>query len=55
MEADTVQQVLIGGGSVAIAVAVLKTQMTFHAKELERLEKMIQTCFKRIDEMRDKR
>ncbi len=55
MDADLVQQLLIGGGGAAVAVAVLKTQMAFHAQELARLEKMIQTCFRRIDEMRDRK
>ena len=55
MNAETVQQVLTGGVSVAVAVAVLRTQMAFHAKELERLDKMIQACFRRIDELRDRK
>ena len=55
MSEDLIQQLLIGGGSVAVAVAVLKTQMAFHAQELARIEKMISVCFKRIDELRDRK
>ena len=55
MSGDLLQQVLVGGGSAAVAIAVLRVQMAYHAKELERLEKLIGACFKRIDELKDRR
>ncbi len=55
MSEDLLLQIGIGAASAGTAIAVLKAQMGFHAQELARIEKMIQVCFRRIDELRDRK
>lgn len=49
------QQLLVGGGSAAVAIAVLQTKIAYMQKELDRLEGLIGACFRRIDELKDRR
>ena len=55
MNADLLQQLLIGGGGAAVAIAVLQTKMAYMQKEIDRLEGLIGACFKRIDELKGRK
>ena len=52
MSPELIQQLLIGGGSVAVAVAVLRTRLDYVEKEIERLNKKIKTLFDDLEKVK---
>jgi membrane protein implicated in regulation of membrane protease activity len=52
---ELVTQALLSVGSVVVSVAVLRERIRNIEREQERQDKMIGVCFKRIDELRDRR